>query len=153
MRSWCRNMEKRYGTTKLSSHQSSTCDEQDSGENHWKRIQQQTDEYDILLEEQFGLRYQHSSKQQVLRLVEYATDRPSRKLTTCVIFLGVAKAFDRVWHEALINKTDRVGCPKNIVLLPTSNLKAREFWVRIGNELSICRRPAAGLPQGAMVSP
>ncbi|GBP88816.1 Probable RNA-directed DNA polymerase from transposon BS [Eumeta japonica] len=55
----------------------------------------------LIIDEQFGFRPAHSCPQQVLRLVEYATEGFKRKNKTVAIFFDVAKAFDRVWHAGV----------------------------------------------------
>ncbi|GBP44431.1 Probable RNA-directed DNA polymerase from transposon BS [Eumeta japonica] len=49
----------------------------------------------LIIDEQFGFRPAHSCPQQVLRLVEYATEGFKRKNQTVSVFFDVAKAFDR----------------------------------------------------------
>ncbi|GBP00192.1 Probable RNA-directed DNA polymerase from transposon BS [Eumeta japonica] len=49
----------------------------------------------LIIDEQFGFRPAHSCPQQVLRLVEYATEGFKRKNKTVAVFFDVAKAFDR----------------------------------------------------------
>ncbi|GBP67541.1 Probable RNA-directed DNA polymerase from transposon BS [Eumeta japonica] len=50
----------------------------------------------LIIDEQFGFRSAHSCPQQVLRLIEYATEGFKRKNKTVAVFFDVAKAFDRV---------------------------------------------------------
>ncbi|GBO99308.1 RNA-directed DNA polymerase from mobile element jockey [Eumeta japonica] len=55
----------------------------------------------LIIDEQFGFRPVHSCPQQVLRLVEYATEGFKRKnKTVAVFFFDVAKAFDRTLNQS-----------------------------------------------------
>jgi hypothetical protein len=61
----------------------------------------------VLRDEQFGFRARHSTTQQVMRIVETVSLRfNANKLTT---LLDIEKAFDYVWHEALLHKIHSHG--------------------------------------------
>lgn len=62
----------------------------------------------------------NTTEPQILRLLEYATDRLNNKHTTGIVFVDVAKAFDWVWHERLTYKMHQMRLPKNIVPLIAS---------------------------------
>ena len=46
-------------------------------------------------------------------------------LDTCRIFLDISKAFDRVWHEALIFKLRPYGIPDSLLCLFNTFLSER----------------------------
>lgn len=118
-----------------------------------KRIAQKTEELNVIPDEQFGFRRNHSTEMQVLRLVEAGAGGLSHNDSTAVIFLDVAKAFDKVWHEGLIYKMMDAGYPAHMVKLTRSYLKDRKARVRHEEEQSDEVTLAAGVPQGSLLSP
>ena len=53
----------------------------------------------ILPDEQFGFRPHHSTSDQLLRVVEFATKSIEWKQFTSIVFLDVAKAFGISWQD------------------------------------------------------
>lgn len=106
-----------------------------------------------LPDQQFGFRARHNTEQQVLRLVEYIQEGYQHREHTGCIFLDVAKAFDRVWHDGLIYKLIRLNVPRYMILLLRSFLSGRTFAIKINSALSSTRPIEAGVPQGSILSP
>lgn len=52
--------------------------------------------------EQFGFRPNYSTQHKFLRIVQFLSENHNKKLPASLIFLDVAKAFGKVWHEGLI---------------------------------------------------
>ncbi|GBP88540.1 Probable RNA-directed DNA polymerase from transposon BS [Eumeta japonica] len=107
----------------------------------------------LIIDEQFGFRPAHSCPQQVLRLVEYATEAFKRKHKTVAVFFDVAKAFDRVWHAGLIYKLYTLQIPDRLVLTIQNYLANRYFTFRHERTHSTRRLIRAGVPQGSSLSP
>lgn len=106
----------------------------------------------IIPQHQFGFRMQHSTIHQLHRLVDHiAKGFEERKYTTGV-FLDVAAAFDRVWHDGLLVKVKPI-LPDSYFRLLRSFLCGRLFKVRQGNAYSELCEINAGVPQGAILSP
>lgn len=74
----------------------------------------------------------HATKQQILRLIEYAKDELNK-------ILNVAKTFDRVWHDGLIHKLDLLGNSKSSTLPIALYFGGRKFGVKVGNDFSTHR--------------
>ena len=70
--------------------------------------------YNIIPKHQFGFRKNHSTIQQIHRVVnKMYTDFDNKRF--CVsIFIDVAKAFDKVWHVGLLHKLKFI-LPKNFL--------------------------------------
>lgn len=107
----------------------------------------------LLINEQFGFRQQHSTTHQLLRMVDKITNGYNTNRATGVVFLDVAKAFDRVWHEGLLSKLIRLEFPGYLVNLIHSYLTGRSFTVHINGATSSPRPILAGVPQGSIISP
>ena len=69
------------------------------------------------------------------------------------IFLDLAKAFDTVDHQQLLNKQERVGIRGIALKLLTSYLYGRRQIVRVQNEMSEPRNVTYGVPQGTVLGP
>jgi hypothetical protein len=73
--------------------------------------------------------------------------------STGMLLLDVEKAFDSVWHEALMQKLLMKGCDIFLTGSIFSFLKNRSFQVCVGKaQSSSCDIPY-GVSQGAILSP
>ncbi|GBP57977.1 Probable RNA-directed DNA polymerase from transposon BS [Eumeta japonica] len=107
----------------------------------------------LIINEQFGFRPVHFCPQQVLRLVEYATEGFKRKHKTVAVFFDVAKAFDRVWHAGLVYKLYSLQVPDRLIFIIQNYLSNRYFTFRHERTHSTRRLIRAGVPQGSALSP
>lgn len=120
------------------------------------RIREFTSANNILIDEQFGFRPRHSCVQQVHRITEHILDgfsKFSHGVPTCAIFLDVAKAFDKVWHNGLVYKLYDMGMPDRLVLIIRDFLTDRSFRYKVEGSFSEPHPLTAGVPQGAVLSP
>jgi Reverse transcriptase (RNA-dependent DNA polymerase) len=117
------------------------------------RLQKHADINEIIPPAQFGFRAGHSSVHQVARLVSAITTARDDYKVTAAIFLDVAKAFDRVWHEGLLVKLISLDFPPYLIHLSRSFLLNRSFRVQWNTSLSSQRPIAAGVPQGSVLAP
>ena len=70
-----------------------------------------------------------------------------------VVALDITKAFDRVWHEALVQKVSAYGVGNRFVCWLTSFLQNRSIRVVIDGYSSNFKSINAGVPQGSVLSP
>lgn len=117
------------------------------------RLNRHVHELNLIPNEQFGFRADHSTTYQVLRVTELMANNLSTRQFTGMVTLDVAKAFDTVWHEGLIYKLSRFGIPHSLVLLIHSYLSDRSFRARIDKTHSTPYAIEAGVPQGSVLSP
>ncbi|GJQ70198.1 hypothetical protein Trydic_g22658 [Trypoxylus dichotomus] len=115
------------------------------------RLREETDDIDVIPACQFSFRREHSTI--VLRLVEYIKEGFNRRECTGAVFLDVANAFDKVWHQGLLLKMDRAGISKAMVKLIHSFLLPRTFQVKLEGRRSTTRTASAGVPQESAISP
>ena len=74
-------------------------------------------------------------------------------LDTCGIFLDISKAFDRVWHEALIFKLRSYGISDSLLCLFNSFLSERLQRVVLNGQAFEWRKVLASVPQGSILGP
>jgi Reverse transcriptase (RNA-dependent DNA polymerase) len=74
-------------------------------------------------------------------------------LSTDMLLLDVEKAFDSVWHKALLHKLLQRGCDIFLARLIFSFFKGRSFQSRVGSAKSPSHNITFGVPQGAILSP
>lgn len=117
------------------------------------RISSFIDENNILINEQFGFRRQHSTVHQIHRIMNYIKTNRSHKKSTGMILIDLERAFDTVWINGLLHKLYSYNCPMFIIKILQSYLKNRQFQVSILNAYSSFFDIPAGVPQGSVLSP
>jgi Reverse transcriptase (RNA-dependent DNA polymerase). len=117
------------------------------------RLRTHSQELQVIPDEQFAFRPNHSTELQILRLTEHITAAFNRGQYTGAVFLDVAKAFDTVWHEGLLMKMLTNQYPISFTKLIKSYLHHRKFRIQIQDSLSTTRPMEAGVPQGTVLSP
>lgn len=68
-----------------------------------ERLLEHDSENNILIPQQFGFRSKHSTTQQILRITETVSLRFNKDKSTAMTLLDIEKAFDSVWHNALLS--------------------------------------------------
>ncbi|GFW87221.1 probable RNA-directed DNA polymerase from transposon BS [Trichonephila clavipes] len=107
----------------------------------------------IIIPEQHGFVTKCSTVAQLLRVTELVRTGFQNHQTMGMLFLDIAKAFDKIWHDGLISKMMRLGFSDQILKIIHSYLNSREFRVRVENCLSSPRRVKSGIPQGSLLEP
>lgn len=93
-------------------------------------------EKEIIKNEQFGFREQHSTVHQIKRIVNMIKENKKRKRSTGMVLIDVEKAFDSVWHDGLIHKLEKIETPTHLTKMIASFLKNRKFIVRISSRIN-----------------
>ncbi|GFG31359.1 hypothetical protein Cfor_02826 [Coptotermes formosanus] len=71
-----------------------------------KRLKPITERNELIPSHQFGFRNKHSTTDQAKRITSVIEKALEEKKVCSTIFLDVAQAFDKVWHEGLIYKLE-----------------------------------------------
>ncbi len=89
----------------------------------------------VIPEHQFGFRQNHSTVEQVSRVVSTIRTAFEHKEFCPVLFMDISQAFDRVWIEGLLHKISSY-VPEQLVTLLSSYLSNWNFYVAFGNAAS-----------------
>lgn len=116
------------------------------------KLKSLTSFHNIIPDHQFGFREGHSTLQQVNRLTNEIRKAYEKREYCCAIFLDVAQAFDKVWHEGLLHKIKKY-LPANTHSLFESYLENRYFSVKQGEIITDKYKIYAGVPQGSVLGP
>lgn len=117
------------------------------------RIQIHEKAHPILIPEQFGFRSKHSTTLQLARITDRISTNFNLNKTTTLLTLDIEKAFDTVWHNALIHKLYISNIPLHLIKMIKSLLSNRTFQVKVNNSLSIKHSIPYGVIQGGILSP
>lgn len=101
---------------------------------------------------QFGFIKQHSTIQQVHRVVERVNEDFENNRYCSAVFLDISQAFDKVWHKGLLCKLKQ-NLPTNYYIILESYINNRNFQVKHDNEYTSIQQILAGVPQGSVLGP
>ncbi|GFX80354.1 probable RNA-directed DNA polymerase from transposon BS [Trichonephila clavipes] len=107
----------------------------------------------IIIPEQHGFVTKCSTATQLLRVTELVHTSFQNHQATGMLFVDIAKAFDKIWHDGLISKMMSLGFSDQILKIIHSYLNLTELRVRVKNCLSIPRPVKSGIPQGSLLGP
>lgn len=119
----------------------------------FSRALQHFNDNNIIQNEQFGFRNNHSTTQALSRLIEDITVGLNLKKKTIAIFLDNEKAFDTVWHTGLTYKLIKANTPRYLVKVINNYLTDRKFSVHLDKSISKTGDIRAGVPQGSILGP
>jgi hypothetical protein len=117
-----------------------------------KRIRPLIHSNNIIPHTQFGFRTSHSTIHKIHRITDKIQTSFENKEYCPGVFLDVAQAFDRVWHDGLLYKL-KLFLPAPYYLIIQFYLHDRTFAIRQGNSISSYFSISPGVPQGSDLSP
>ncbi|GFX10607.1 probable RNA-directed DNA polymerase from transposon BS [Trichonephila clavipes] len=117
------------------------------------RLNQHCIARNIIIPEQHGFVPQSSTVTQLLRVTELIHHGFQNNQVTGMLFVDIAKAFEKNWHEGLLSKMMRLGFSDQLIKIIHSYLNSRELRVRVENSLSTARPILSGVPQGSLLGP
>ena len=103
--------------------------------------------------EQSGFRPGYLLPTRVLSIYQEVNNNMAANIPTLAIYVDYQKAYDKVWHAALIVKLNRLGMPHGLLKVIASWLRDRQAYVAFGEQNSNKFQIFTGLPQGSSLSP
>lgn len=117
------------------------------------RMENFVTKHNILSSKQYGFRSGKSSDDAIAYLVSSIQELLENKKKVITVGLDLAKAFDTICHDTLLNKLDRYGFRGNILKLLSSYLSGRSQRVKLDNCFSDEAFVKFGVPQGTVLGP
>ncbi|GFX26545.1 probable RNA-directed DNA polymerase from transposon BS [Trichonephila clavipes] len=117
------------------------------------RLDQHCIARNIIIPELHDFVTQCSTVTQLLRVTDLIHHGFQNNQATGMLFVDIAKAFDKIWHDGLLSKMMRLGFSDQLIKIIHSYLNSREFRVRVENSLSTPRPILSEVPQGSLLGP
>lgn len=111
------------------------------------------EDHQLLSDQQYGFRKGRWAGDLLVYLTHRWAQAIESKGEALVVSLDVAKAFDRVWHKALLSKLSSYGLPEKLCEWVYCFLADRSIKVVVDGECSDSLSVNAGVPQGCVLSP
>jgi hypothetical protein len=111
------------------------------------------EDHQLLSDRQYGFRKGRSAGDLLVYLTHRWAQAIESKGEALAVSLDVAKAFDRVWHKALLSKLPSYGLPEKLCGWVGSFLADRCIKVVVDGACSDSLSVNAGVPQGCVLSP
>ncbi len=111
------------------------------------------DDNNLLSNQQFGFRSGRSTSDLLLLLSKDWQDSLDEGLDTLIVALDIAGAFDRVWHEGLLEKLRVKGIQGDLLRLMGDYLRGRTLHVVVNGQQSRDLPVGASVPQGSVLGP
>ena len=83
----------------------------------YQRLNEFVMSHNVIAEEQFGFRQQHSTIHQLRRATNYVNERKLERKSTGFLVLDIEKAFDSCWQAGLLYKLDASNVPVYLLKL------------------------------------
>lgn len=104
----------------------------------------------IIILENFVFRHQHSTQYEFWKVTELIHEGLFKKQKTCVVFVHISKAFERVWHNGLM--LIMLKLRPRLILILWNYFRVKTFSVKVNNFIFASRNIEAGVPQDSLAS-
>lgn len=111
------------------------------------------DKFSVISDRQFGFRAGKSTEDAIVSLTNNIYQALDNSIPSICVFFDLAKAFDTVSHDILLERLERCGVRGIAYTLFKSYLSQRRQMVMIGDTLSTERVITCGVPQGTVLGP
>ncbi len=109
--------------------------------------------FNLLSDHQYGFRKGHSTGDLLAFLTHSWSSSFSRFSETFAVALDISKAFDRVWHKALLSKLPSYGFYPALCSFLSSFLSGRSVAAVVDGQCSTPKPINSGVPQVSVLSP
>ena len=121
--------------------------------NVYKRLYEYLMDNNLLIEQNSGFKCKDSTVNQLLKIVHQIYQDINSGKDTCLVFLDVSKAFDKVWHKGLLFKLRQLGIAGTLYDWLEHYLTARSQKVVINGICSSLKYLQTGVFQGSILGP
>ncbi|CAG4978252.1 unnamed protein product [Parnassius apollo] len=111
------------------------------------------EDHELISDRQYGFCRGRSAGDLLVYLTHRWAEAVEFKGEALAVSLDIAKAFDRVWHKALLSKLPSYGLPEKLCDWITSFLADWSIKVVVDGASSDCKPINAGVLQGCVLSP
>lgn len=111
------------------------------------------EEHQLISDRQYGFRHGRSAGDLLVYLTHRWGEAIESRGEALAVSLDIAKAFDRVWHRALLAKLPSYGVPEGLCTWIGSFLHGRCIRAVVDGACSETMSINAGVPQGSVLSP
>ena len=118
-----------------------------------ERILNFWNKHDLFSKHQFGFREHFSTGLAITQAFESLVNNKGINKSSCAIFLDLAKAFDSINHQILLDKIEHYGVRGVVHSLFKSYLENRKQCVSCKDVSSTFLPIATGVPQGSVLGP
>lgn len=119
------------------------------------RLENYLTENNIIHTNQYGFKKNSSTSAACINLLKHIYENLNSKVRrkTGALFIDIAKAFDSISHEILIEKLKKIGIKGAFLKLLANYINNRSQVVVINGKVSKCRLITAGIAQGSLLGP
>ena len=118
-----------------------------------KRLSDYINRYHLLSGNQYGFQEGKSTQDAIAEVISKVYAAMDNSKPAICIFVDLAKAFDTVSHQDLLNTLENIGIRGNALNLLESYLQGRKQCVKIGDSVSSTKNVLFGVPQGTVLGP
>ena len=111
------------------------------------------DKYNLLAEQQYGFRKQHSTEYAAVKLIDHVSKEMENGKTPTNVYIDLSKAFDTLTFDILLFKLKYYGVTDTALDLMRSYLTNRKQYVVFNGCQSDYSEIYTGVPQGSILGP
>ena len=115
----------------------------------YKRLIKFIDKHNILYQQQYGFRKNHSTEMAIIKLTNKIIETIEKSEFTAGIFLDLSKEFDTVDHTIIVSKLEHYGIRGLALEWFKNYLTNRSQMVRFQDSISNKEKITCGVPQGS----